>query len=212
MAEELQHLLERIQKEGVEKAKREAEQIVSAARAEAARLVAESEKEAAAITADAEKEADAFRERATRSLKQSARDVVLSVGVAISAALRRLVERETKEAMGPEILQQMLARFVEAYCAEGSGAGRVELLVSPEDQESVTQYMTSAFAEALRSGVDIKADEGVVAGFRATLVDRHVQHDFTSEAATEAICTLLRPMLADIVREEMASEPKPSAE
>jgi len=206
MPEELQHLLERIHAKGVEEARHEADGIVTAAKEEAANLVAEAEKRAAAITADAEKDAKALTQRATRSLQQAARDVVLSVGEAIGATLTRLAQRETKQAMNPEVLQQMLKRFVETYCDKGADATRIELLVSPDDRETVAAYMLSTFAEELRGGIEIKADAGVAAGFKAALVDSHVQHDFTAEAATEAICALLRPQLADIVREGMASE------
>ncbi len=212
MPEELQPLLERIQKTAVDKARQEADGILAEARKEAAALVAEAEKRAAAISSEAEKGADAFERRAKTSLRQAARDVVLSVGEAISATLRRVAQRQTKAAMDPALLRQMLGRFVETYCEKGPDASRIELLVSPEDHEAATAFVLSMFAEQLRDGIEIKADSGIAAGFKATLVDRHVQHDFTAEAATEAICTLLRPKLADIVREGMAAETSASEE
>ena len=80
MAEDLQALMERIQKDAVEKAELAAADIISKAKDKAAEIVKAAEDEAKAKLENADKEAQAFTERSERTLEQSARDLLLSVG------------------------------------------------------------------------------------------------------------------------------------
>ena len=80
MAEDLQALMERIQKDAVEKAELAAADIISKAKDKAAEIVRAAEDEAKAKLENADKEAQAFTERSERTLEQSARDLLLSVG------------------------------------------------------------------------------------------------------------------------------------
>lgn len=204
MAEELQNLLDRIQKDGVDRAEVEATRIASEAKQAAEAIVAEATKQANAIRADAEKDAEAFEARARVSLQQAARDVVLSVGETLQTALREVVRHDVADAMTPEALQGMLASLVEAYLKEGTS--NVEILVSESDRAALSDFFMSRFAATLKQGVDIKADDGVVRGFRVSVADEQVQHDFTDKAVTDALCQILRPHLAQIVREALGAD------
>ena len=64
MTEDLQQLLDRIRREGVEKAETEAKAIVEAARKEAAETLAKAKTEAEGLRKEAEKDAKAFAQRA----------------------------------------------------------------------------------------------------------------------------------------------------
>ena len=66
MAEELQSLIEKINRDGVEKASAEAERIISAAKEQAAAIVKAANEEAAKSTAAAEADANASAERTRR--------------------------------------------------------------------------------------------------------------------------------------------------
>jgi V/A-type H+-transporting ATPase subunit E len=200
MTEELQSLLDRIQKEGVEKADAEAEAILAAAREEARGIVREAETQAASLRKKAEEDAAAFGERSRKSLGQAARDVVLSVGDAVTRVLRDLIRREVASAMTRETLQQALTAVVKSYFGKGAGGARIDLLLPPEAVKQVQDYFQQAFAEALKNGLEIRADEGLVSGFKVAVVSDEVEHDFSAEAITEALCQLLRPTLAEIVR------------
>ena len=49
--------------------------------------------------------------------------------------------------------------------------------------------------------MEIKADDSIISGFKVSLKGDNVQHDFSGEAITEAMCRLLRPHLAEIVKQ-----------
>ena len=68
--EDLQSLLEKINRDGVEKAEAEAKKIVDAAKARASAVMAEAEAAAAKMREDAERDTAAYVARAEESLRQ----------------------------------------------------------------------------------------------------------------------------------------------
>lgn len=200
MADDIQNLLERIQKDGVDKAEAEAGRIVAAAKAKAEAMTAEAKKTAEAIVKKAEEDSAAFAERATKAIEQAARDVLLSLAGAIDATLKRIVHSEVSGALAPDTLKQMLARVVEAYCGNASGNSRIEMLLRPDQQKQLADFLMSKFGAKLRSGLEIKADDTVISGFRVSVVNENLRHDFSAEAITDALCRFLRPRLAEIVK------------
>ena len=77
--EDLQSLLEKINRDGVEKAEAEAKKIVAAAQAKADEIVKNAQAAAAKAKAEAQTESEAYAARAAETVRQSARDIVLGV-------------------------------------------------------------------------------------------------------------------------------------
>jgi V/A-type H+-transporting ATPase subunit E len=207
MDENLQGLLERIQKEGVQKADAEAERIVAEARQKAAEVAARAKSEADALRAQAEADSRVFAERGRKALDQAARDVILSVGEAIQDSFQALVSRKVDEALDDAVLKQMLVKFVEGYCAKGGDGGDVDVLLNPDQQKALTGFFVAEYQEALRRGLEIHADRQVVKGFKVSVGSGHLSHDFSRDAIVEALCQFLRPKIADIVRGAASSVP-----
>jgi len=200
MTEELQGLLDRIQQDGVEKARARGEELLAAAREEAERIGAEAREQAGNLLKEAERNSAASAERGRKALDQAARDVMLSLEERIAAALRELVGRELPDALTPAALADMLAVAVKNYCDGEGSSGRLEVLLNQEQQKAVRDHFMKRFSEELREGVDIKGDDDVVSGFRISVVDNKVHHDFSGDALADAVCALLRPDLSEIIR------------
>ncbi len=197
MAEKLQSLLERIQKDGIEKAESEAEIIVAQAKVEAESIVKEAKAEGEKTLKKAEQESEQFAARGTRSLEQAARDVILSVQKAIDGSFQRLVDRKVGEALDADTLRRMLIKVVAAYCDDETG---IEVSLPAEEQQKIMDGLLSELSGEMKAGVDIKADGSLTGGFRVATANGKVEHDFSKEAITEALCSLLRPRLAEIVK------------
>jgi V/A-type H+-transporting ATPase subunit E len=78
MAEELQHLLDTIQRDGIEKAEAEANRMVSEAEKRSQQIVREGEDRAQEIRSQVERDAKAYHDRTTRAIEQAARDVLMA--------------------------------------------------------------------------------------------------------------------------------------
>lgn len=199
MAEELKSLLERIQKDGVEKAQAEAHAIIAKAKEEAAAIHKAANDEAASITRKAEEDSAAFDVRSRKSIEQAARDILISVDQAIEAKFAEIVRRKVGETLSDDTLKQMLPEIAKAYFSDGQEA-QIEVMLKPEQKEALAQYFTEQFAGEMARGLEIKSDSKVISGFRVSQTKDRVEHDFTGEAITDALCTLLRPHVAEIVR------------
>jgi len=194
MTQDLQQLLEKIQKDGVDKAKAEAEKIVGEARAQAKTLVENAQTEAAKIKAAARQEAEAFERRAEETVRQSARDTVLGVEKAVTALLTRLLLDEVNAAMAkPELAASLAADAVRAYL---DGKGTIELSAS----EPLADHLRATLAANAAQGVSVVTDEATGSGFRVRLANGRIEHAFTGAAVADALAKQLRPRLAALLK------------
>ncbi len=205
MAEELQGLLDRIQKDGIEKADANASRIVEEAQAKASDIVKQAEAKAEALIDKAQEDGKLFQQRGESAVAQAARDVILSVGDAITATLQGIVSARVDAALSADDFPALIKSVVSAYADDESNSG-IEILLSRAQQEQVSAYLLREMAEKMNSGLSIKGDKGIVSGFVVSLTENGIQHDFTGETLTEALCGLLRPQLAEIVKQAMSKD------
>jgi V/A-type H+-transporting ATPase subunit E len=199
MPEELQHLIDRIRKDAVETAEQQSAKILSQAKEKAAALVKEAEVRAAAVIAKAEKDSQAFTERSIRAIEQAARDLLISVGQGVENILADIVGEAVQQALGPDVLKQMLVKMAEAYAAREGAESRIEMLISPHDQQDVIRFFSDRYKQRLVHGVDLHVDNEIFKGFKVTFADGRAYHDFTAQAIAESLTNFLRPNLAEIV-------------
>lgn len=199
MAEELQHLIERIRKEGVESGEKAAESLVAEAKQKAAKIVADAQKQAKDLVAKAETDSAAFADRGRATLQQAARDLLISVGGAIGKVVGGIVEAKVGAALTPDLMAQMLLKLAEAYARDG-GAGGMVAMLGEADAAAVKAAFAKEYQNKLAAGIQIESDREIFQGFRAGAKDGQVFHDFTKEAIAESLANFLRPELAQIVK------------
>ena len=201
MAAELKHLLDTIQKDGVEKAQAQAEEIVSQARQKAGDIVKEARDEAEHIRQDAKRDAAEHEERGKKALQQAARDVLIALGRNMEGLIVSIVKRGVDQAMTPDALKDIIARLAEQYVQASLAGGRTELALNDADAKALEGFLTTELHDQLRSGLDVRIDQSVGKGFRISFRDEQLYHDFTGEAVAEELARFLRPELRDIVRQ-----------
>jgi V/A-type H+-transporting ATPase subunit E len=199
MAEELQHLIDRIHREAIDKAEKEAGLILAQAKEKAAALVKEAEAQAAARLEKADRDSQVFVERSARTLEQAARDLLITVGQGIEHIVQDIVGDATGQALGTDTLQQMMLKIAQAYAEKAGAESRIEFLIGEKDQAAVVKYFANQYRHHLVKGLTIRTDNGVLKGFRVMLKDEQVSHDFTQPAIAEALANFLRPHLAEVV-------------
>ena len=193
MAEDLQALMERIQKDAVDKAELEATSIISKAKEKAAEIVKAAEDEAKAKLENADKEAQAFTERSERTLEQSARDLLLSVGKNLEKMILDLLSLQIEKSLDETTVKNMLLTIAKSY------SSNIDVEFSEADATKLSSFVMGEFAKQLKAGVKVESDKGVKFGFRVKLDGGKVSHEFTEAAMAESLSALLRPQLAKIV-------------
>lgn len=199
MAIELQNLIDRINQEAIEKGESAAGEILAQAKERAAALVKEAEATAKARLEKAEKDSEVYVERSARTLEQAARDLLIGVGQAIETIIQDIVNASTDQALDPDTLKQMMVKMAEAYAEKNGTESRIEFIIGERDQAEIVSFFADQYRRHLISGVDINIDHGVRKGFRVTLENERVYHDFTRPAIAEALVSFVRPHLAEIV-------------
>ncbi len=196
MAEELQdlqYLMDRIQKEAVDKANSESAAILAKAKRDAAEIIKNAETEAATLLEKADKDATVYTERSTRALKQAARDLLLSVGKNLQEMILNLLSLQVEKSLDESTVKEMLLSLAKGYTAH------VEVDFNEADVQKLTSFVTGELAKQLSNGVDVASDKGIKYGFRVKLDGGKVTHEFTEKAMADALSTLLRPQLAKVV-------------
>ena len=199
MAEELQHLIERIRKEGVESGEKAADSLVAEAKKKAAAIVAEAQKQAKDLAEKADKDAAAFAERGKKTLEQAARDLLISIGGSVGDVVGGIVDAKVGAALTPELVAQMLLKLAEAYAKDG-GSGGIVAMLGETDAAAVKAAFAKEYQTKLAAGIQIESDKGIFKGFRVGAKGGQVFHDFTKEAIAESLASFLRPDLAQIVK------------
>ena len=193
MAAELQQLLEKIQKEGVDKANAEANRILSEAKAKAEGIVKEAQAKAEAAAEKAKSESEAYTKRAEETIRQAARDTVIEVRNSVTA-----------------MLEAILARNVDAALADPSAVAPVaaaavkEIATGREAEISAGAKLVDAIRAQLAAdatkGVTVVTDESAGTGFSVKLDNGRIEHAFTGEAIAAELAKRLRPALAALVK------------
>ena len=191
MAEELQQLLEKIQRDGVDKANAEAAAIVAKAKAEAEALVKKAQEDAAAAEAKGKADAEAYAARARETIAQAARDTVLKVKEDVTKLLTQLLAQDVSAALATEAVPLAAAAVKELVT--GSGA---EVAASAK----LVDVLRAQLAAQAQNGVKVVAAEMTGAGFTVKLDNGRVEHDFTDAAIAGALAQRLRADLAALLK------------
>jgi len=200
MAEDLQHLIDKIRAEAVDKAKAEASEILSEAKNKAAQIVKEAEAEAKAKLEKADKDSQAYAERSEKTLQQAARDVVLAVSQGVEKAVLGVLALNVDKTLTPELLQQILLMLASGYAGK---AATVSL--SENDTKKLASFVSGEFQKKLGAGVNIQSDSGIFAGFRLSFENGKVSQEWTNAAIADALSAILRPALAKAVQQAIKS-------
>ena len=193
MAEDLQNLLERIQKEALDKADAQSSAIIAKAKDEAARIVENAKTEAAHVLEKADKDSVAYAERSERALQQAARDVVISVGRRIEKMIGGILSLEVEKGLSENTIREMLLALSKNYSTD------LTLVFSDADKAKLSSFAVGEFAKALGKGVSVESDSGIKFGFRVKVENGKVSHEFTAGEIASALSSVIRPELAKIV-------------
>ena len=195
MTQDLQQLLEKIQRDGVEKAKAEAETVLAEARAAAKKLVFEAQSEAEKIKSTAQQESEAFERRAEATIRQTLRDVLLNVEKAVTQLLTQLLLKDVNAALSsPTVAAELAADAVRAYL---NGNEHIDVACTAKLADALRAALA---AHAASDGVTVTTDEATGSGFRIRLANGRIEHTFTGAAVTEALARQLRPRLASLLK------------
>lgn len=187
--DDLQSLLEKINREGVEKAEAAAKKIIDDAKAKADAIVGEAKADAAKAKADAEKAAEDYATRAAETVKQGARDTVLKIESAVTALLEKILVKDVEKALADEAtVKSLVTEAIKGVTGSAEVAVPAKLASALKAQLAAQGSITVVTDDTLGTGFSVKTDGG------------RVESAFTAPVIAAELAKRLRPDLAKLLK------------
>jgi V/A-type H+-transporting ATPase subunit E len=197
---QLQELIDKIKKDGIESASEEALRLKSQAEGEAKHMVEAAQREADAVVTKAKADADRFEKAGVAAIGQASRNLILAFKGEIQAVLDRIAAQETAAAYNAEVLKAALPEILKNWAAKGSDS--LDILLPEAQLASLEGFFREKLTAELKKGVDLKSDRRLGAGFRIANRDGSAYYDFSAEAVADLLSSYLNPRLAEIVKNQ----------
>lgn len=195
---QLQELIDKIKKEGVQSAEKHAAEIVADAQRKADDITAEAKRHAAEIVDAARTEAAQAERTGKDAMEQAARDLLLSVEKRLTSVFSALIREEAAEQMNGGLMKDLVLAVVSGW-SNDAGAD-LTVLVPPDQLAAVEEYLRVKLSDRVKSGVSVLPSQDVDAGFRVEVDQGAAYYGFTAEEIAEALSERLNPRIAETVR------------
>jgi len=196
---QLQELIDKIKKDGIESASAETARLKREAEAEAARIVSAAQKEAADIVSRGKADAERFEKAGVAALEQASRNLVLAFKGEIQALLNKIVAQESSSAYGEDVFRAALPEILKAWALKG-GSDALDLLLPEGDLKKLQSWFNEKLTAEIKKGVELKSDRNLGAGFRIANRDGSAYYDFSAESVAQLLSAYLNPRLAEILK------------
>jgi len=198
MAEEIKDLIEKIQRDGVKAGQEEAAKIKALAEQEAKKIIAQAKQQAQEIIEQANNEAKRLNDATGASLKQTGRDLMISIKKEINNMLENLVKTELRQAMTAQELSQIISSLIKS--AQLSTNSEVIVTLSQQDKDKLEKHFLKELSDETKKQITLKAAQGIDSGFVISFDAGKSIFDFSAQALTDYICSSLKPELETILK------------
>jgi V/A-type H+-transporting ATPase subunit E len=192
---QLQELIDKIKREGIETAGADAARIKAEAENEAKKIVEAARKEAESIISKGKADAERSEKASVAAVEQAVRNLVLSFKTEVEALLGKIVSRETSKTYNDDILKQVIPEVVRGWLAN---KGPVNVILDESELKSLGDWSKSALAAEISKGVEVKLGKG--RGFKIEEKDGSAYYDFSASAVADALADYVNPKLAEILK------------
>ena len=199
MAEEIKELIAKIQTEGIQQAENKAKAIEAEAKRRAEIILEEARKESAKIISIAKEDSAKMEEAGRLALKQAARDSLLNLRKEINRLLDKIILMRVSEALGPQELQKLINSLFKEHAGEEKAGAVISL--KKEDLEKLEKGFLQELKEKVKSGITLKSTADISGGFTISFDSGKSHLDFTDHALAEYLSSLLKPKLAELLKE-----------
>jgi len=195
---QVQELIDKIKKDGIETASQEAVRIKAEAETEAKRIIGAAKKEADDIVALGKQDAERFEKAGVAALEQASRNLVLAFKDEVQVLLNKIVESRIADSYNSEVLKETLPQLLKFWVEKGSDNLAVIL---PENELSRIQgFFNENLNNEFLKGVELKSNRKLSSGFHISNREGSIYYDFSSEAVAGLLSAYLNPKLAEIMK------------
>ncbi len=211
MAESIETFVAKLQNEGVEAGRQEAESIVSSAKTEAEKTIADAQSQADKIIAQAQAQAENLLSRGQTELSLAARDAVLSLQETLSKSLQAILRYQAGETLQDVgFLGEVLHELILLYAKDELAAkGGITFNVSSELREKLADWALKEIGQDRLDDIGVHMDlHGTLAsaGFEYSVTGATIE--VTLDSVVETLSALVGPELRKVLETAAADTPE----
>ena len=195
---QLQELIDKIKKDGIESASEEANLMKSKAEAEAKRIIDAAHKEASSIVEKGKADADRFEKAGIAAVEQASRNLVLAFKDEIQVLLDKIIAQAVSVSFNDDVIKTVIPEVLKNWASRGSD--KLNILLTEPDLKKLEDYFKVKLADELKMGTELKSDRNLGAGFRIAAKDGSAYYDFSAESVAELLAAYLNPRLQEILK------------
>ncbi len=200
---QLQELIEKIRKDGVESATASAGNIIDEAEKKAAAIIKEAEEKAEGIIRDAKAETARMEKASEDAISQAGRNLIISFRDGINKELSAIVAEETEKAYDKDLLKKLIPETVKAWAANPD-ADDLTVLLSSKDLKALGASLKTALKAKVSKGLELKADDSLTGGFRIGSRKGNAFYDFSAEEVASLFSAYLNPKTTELMKRAAA--------
>ena len=211
MAESIETFVAKLQNEGVEAGRQEAQTIVSGAKTEAERIVADAQAQADKIIARAKAGAENLLSRGRTELSLAARDAVLRLQETLSKSLQAILRYQVGETLQDvNFLGKVLHELILLYAEDELAAkGGITFNVSPDLRQALADWALREIGQDRLDDIGVHMDlHGTLAaaGFEYTVAGATIE--VTLDSVVETLAGLVGPELRKVLESAATDSPE----
>ena len=194
---QLSELIDKIKKEGIESAQKEAAKLKADTETEAQKIIENARREAGVIIAQAQDDAKRSVKAGVAALDQASRNLILAFKGEIQELLNKLIAEGVSASYSADVIKGILPDLIKNWAVKNTDS--LTVLLSEADAAKLDAAFRAKLAEVLKGGVEIKPVKKIDCGFHIVEKDGSAFYDFSAEAVVRLLCAYLNPQLAQIL-------------
>lgn len=195
--EEIKDLIAKIKNEGIKAAQDKSSQIELQAQALAEKIIKDAKVAAEKIIKDAQREVEQHKSSTEALLKQSGRDMLLSLKKEIVAMLDIIIKKNIHASLTHEEMLKIISSLIKANTQKEE----IVVTVKKEDLKKIESGLLAELSEEVKKRVILKPSDEISAGFTISYDAGKSLFDFSEEALAEYISAYLKPELSEILKD-----------
>ncbi|MEA3499403.1 MAG: hypothetical protein U9R41_00055 [Candidatus Marinimicrobia bacterium] len=195
MEAKLEKLIEKIKKEGVGSAQKEADKIIKDAKNKAKNELESAQKEIETQKKNAKKEIESFESNANDSIKQAARDTIISVRDEIKKLFNNVLNKKIVDSLDEDLMKKIIIDIAKNW-AEGKD---LDVIANGVDIDKLQKLVSKQVKNDLKNSIEIKLDKKISHGFRIGIKGEDMHYDFTDESILDTLKLYLNPKLNELL-------------
>jgi len=195
---QLNELIEKIKKDGIESAQAGASKLRADAEAEAKKIIDDAKREAESIIDAGKADAARSEKAGIAAVEQASRNLILAFKGEIQGLLDKLVAGAVGSSFLPDVIKGILPDLIKNWAVKNTDS--LSVILSEGDLKKLDDSFKSQLASTLRGGVDIKAGKSIDGGFHIVEKDGSAFYDFSAEAVAKLLSAYLNPRLAETLK------------